>query len=193
MLVWSFMIFLNSRPTYMAIWVTPVLPTCRHLCRLSSNLSCSPSSENENKHYLQTRCKVLTERERTVILQLDEIHVKEKYEYKSGKIVGAAENAITGSITNKNDRKVVQSPAIIPAKTVQTFLISSAFGNFKEVVSLHPMKNASGDDLYEVTLKVVQLVQEWGFEIIIVIYMQYWRGTPWQQPSLNLRMNVLNF
>jgi len=68
---------------------------------------------------------------------------------------------------------VVQSPAIIPAKTVQTFLISSAFGNFKAVVSLHPMKNASGDDLYEVTVKVVQLVQEWGFEIIIVIYMQY--------------------
>ena len=171
MLVWSFMIFLDSRSTYISIRGTGylVLPTCRHLQRLSSNLFCSPASEQENKHYLRNRIKHLSERERIVILQLDEIHIKEKYEYKGGKIVGCAENAAAGSVLNKKSNATVLPPVVIPAKTIQAFFVSSAFGKFKDVVSLHPMKNTTGDDLYEVTKKVLNLVQECGFEVIVVI------------------------
>ncbi|VEN51583.1 unnamed protein product, partial [Callosobruchus maculatus] len=61
-----------------------------------------------------------------------EIYIKETLDYKNGNLVGFAENDILSQ-----------------AKAVQAFLISSVFGSMKEVVSLQPVRNISGDQLHE--------------------------------------------
>jgi hypothetical protein len=53
-------------------------------------------------------------------------------------------------ILNKKKKK---NSSTQEAKTIQAFLISSAFGNFKSVVSLTPVKNLVGEELYELTQK----------------------------------------
>jgi len=170
-LIWSFMILLHSNPTYAAIRETEylVLPNMKYLQSLCSSLACSADSENENKHYLRTRIKTLTERERFVVLQLDEIHIKEQFDYKGGEIRGCAENALEGSVVNEKSRATVTAPSVVPAKTVQSYLIASAFGHFKEIVALHPVKNASSDDLKEITQKVIRIVHQCGFHIIVIV------------------------
>ena len=157
MLIWTYMIFLQSPSAYSSLRATKylILPNMKYLKQLSSSYSCSANSEKETKHFLRSRMKTLCEREHIVALQLDEIHVKPRCEYKSGKISGFAENesAPEGSL----------------AKTVQTFLISSVYGHFKEVVRLHPVLNMTADDLYELTKNVINFIQSCGFHVLVVI------------------------
>lgn len=48
-------------------------------------------------------------------------------------------------------------------------MISSLFGNFKEVVGLFPVKNMTGLELYDITRQIFHLVSSCGFYIIVVI------------------------
>jgi hypothetical protein len=75
-------------------------------------------------------------------------------QYRGGKLYGIAEN---------------QNSSTQEAKTIQAFLISSAFGNFKSVVSLTPVKNLVGEELYELTQKNIALVMSCGLKIISII------------------------
>jgi hypothetical protein len=75
--------------------------------------------------------------EKYVILQLDEIYINSSLHYRGGKLFGTPENK------NSNAEE---------AKTFQAFLIASAFGKFKSVVSLTPVKNLTGE-LYDLTHK----------------------------------------
>ena len=153
-MVWAFMIYSQSSSTYMAIRETKhlTLPHPKYLQRLSSSFNISANSTEENEHFLKAKIKTLTEREKYVVLQLDEIYVKSRAEYKGGQILGYAENN-----------------SVVEARTIQAFLISSAFGYFKEVMSLHPVKNITGEDLLNITEKVVALVTKVGFKIIAII------------------------
>lgn len=190
MLVWSFMILLQSSSTYACIRETEflVLPHSKYLKQLSSSYLCSPDSEKENKHFLKSRCLSLSEDARFVSLQMDEIHVKEHYEYKGGKIIGVAENFVkeqpgtkkmgnekttVGSLTqsttcvmegSKSENIKTQS-----AKTVQAFLIESTYRHFKEVVALHPVKNLDGSELHKILDKVIRLILNCGFYIVAII------------------------
>ena len=80
--------------------------------------------------HLKSKIRTLPQIERFIILQLDEIYVKQCAEYKSEEVIGYA--------INKADPE--------PAKTVQAYPASSAFGHFKEVVSLSPVGNLTGED-----------------------------------------------
>jgi hypothetical protein len=154
-MIWSYMIFLQSPSAYAAIRETGflIVPHWKYLKQLTSSFSCSASSQEENKHFLQSRAKSLSERERFIILQLDEIYVKQRTEYKSGELIGFAEN--------KGNHE--------QAKTIQAYLASSAFGNFKEVVSLSPVLNMTGEELSEVTQKIIDLLIQCGFVILTII------------------------
>jgi hypothetical protein len=99
------------------------------LKRLKSGFNISPTSDNENATFLKSMASKMTDLEKYVVLELDEIYVNSSMQYRGEKLCGIAEN---------------QNSSTQEAKTIQAFLISSAFGNFKSVVSLTPVKNLVG-------------------------------------------------
>lgn len=94
----------------------------------------------------------LSKRERYVNLLVDEIYIKSGLNYKSSNLTGYAHNDANSMAT-----------------TVQTFMISSAFGHFTEIVKLLPVKSMCGGDLKDAALQVISFVQNLGFHVIAVI------------------------
>lgn len=147
----AFLIYHQSSSCYLAIRSNNILylPHPRHLNKLAEALNISSNMSN----FLKILSNNLTEREKYVVPQLDEIHVNQAYNYKCGSLSGIAEN----------------SQQAVAAKTVQAFLISSAFGNFKQVVALKSVLNLTGSELADLTMKAVKLVQDSGFVVISII------------------------
>ncbi len=72
------------------------LPHPDTLRRICNNLDVSPQLELNDENflmYITSRVKFLEEHEKTVILLIDEIHIKPFFDYKGGSIVGAAFNS----------------------------------------------------------------------------------------------------
>lgn len=86
-------------------------------------------------------------------LQIDEIYVKKKVDYKNGKLYGFAEND-TGTEA---------------ARTIVGVLISSAFGNFKDVVSLTPVIDVKAEQLTRIVEDSCLLLDKCGFIVVIII------------------------
>jgi hypothetical protein len=135
----SFIIYIQSSAVYDSIRENKFLSP-RHLKRLKSGFNISPTPDKENATFLKSMASKMTDLEKYVVLQLDEIYVNSSMQYRGGKLYGIAEN---------------QNSSTQEAKTIQAFLISSAFGNFKSVVSLTPVKNLVGEELYELTQKKI--------------------------------------
>lgn len=120
--------------------------------RISSGFHIGADSEGETVNYLKTMRGQITEREAFVVLELDEIYLNGKMEYKSKSLIGAAEND-----TSFN------------AKTAQVFLINSIFGHFEQVVRIHPIINLDGILLLDLTEAVIKLIQNCGFRVICIM------------------------
>jgi len=129
------------------------LPHESRLCQLTRSFGVSVDDAQKNKHFLKLKCNTSEEREKYVVLQIDEIYVKEKIDYKNGKIYGYAENI----------------PEVEAAKTVAAFLISSAFGKFKEIAALRPVKDLKGETLKVLVEEVCSLLRECGFKVVVII------------------------
>ena len=102
-----------------------ILPQQRNLQWLSSVLTFVPgvqSSEHEQMRYLRLKAQSLTDPEKYVVLQIDEIHVMQSLQYRGGHITGVAENATTEQ-----------------ANSIQAFLIASVAGSLREIVSFVPV------------------------------------------------------
>lgn len=151
-IIFSFLIFSHSHNIYELLRNHLILPTKRHLQQISSRLNISPDSDAKNIHYLSHIAKNLKDEEKIVALLLDEIYIDPHLQYKSNKITGFAENGDKGI-----------------ARTVQSFMIKSVFGNFKEICKLCPVKSLKGDELYVMTKQVIKLVQSIGFKVIVII------------------------
>ena len=87
-----------------------------------------------------------------VNIQLDEIYIKSKLSYQSGKLIRTA-----GNYNQK------------PATRIQCFIISSVLSNNKDVVSLIPVENMKSQDLCQMTLDVMHNVTKAGFTIVSII------------------------
>jgi hypothetical protein len=85
---------------------------------------------------------------------LDEIYVTPKASYKSGALLGFAEN--------------YQSDPI-QSTTVQAFMISSILSKHKDVAALLPVKNMDASFLHSSTMKVLELVERAGFKVVALI------------------------
>ena len=130
-----------------------ILPHPSSLHKLSAVFNVNPGVEGEDHaKYLKFRASQLTEKQRYVVLQLDEIHMNASLEFKSGCITGAAINA---------EQTLAHS--------VQGFMISSMFGSTKEVVALCPVKDLNSTDLLVMLNKVLHLVQANGFVVVCII------------------------
>ncbi|KAF2889124.1 hypothetical protein ILUMI_17049, partial [Ignelater luminosus] len=82
---------------------------------------------------------------------MDEIHLKENLDYKSGNIVG---NAF-------NDEKL--------AKSAHVFMISSLMSPYKEVVHILPVNKMTGEVLHTFLKNIVIALHHIGFEVLGVV------------------------
>lgn len=105
-----------------------------------------------HEEYLKQKCQNMNERERNVILMIDEIHVANKMAYKEGKLEGSASNS-----------------SLTEASTAQVFMISSILSKYKDVVAIIPMKNMNANMLHGMLLKVLKMLHTTGYSVICVI------------------------
>lgn len=148
----AFMLYSQSPSCYTLIRNFLILPHKRYLQSLSSSVHISADSDINNKNYLVNVVRRLPYLEKVVILLIDEIYITARLDYRSGNIVGSA--------VNKNTDV---------AKTVLTYMISSPFGNLKEVVKLLSVRNITGPELIDLTKQVINFIQECGLEILCVV------------------------
>ncbi|XP_044766292.1 uncharacterized protein LOC123322410 [Coccinella septempunctata] len=150
-IIMSFMIHTTSHSTYELLRGFFILPHRRYLQRISSELNVSPSNDINNNNYISNMSSTLTPREKVVVLLIDEIYIAPRLEYRSKNLIGYA--------ANKDSL----------AKTILAFMISSAFGNFHEIVKLVPVNSISGVEIIPFATSVIELVQKCGFEIICIV------------------------
>jgi hypothetical protein len=151
-ITFAFMIFSQSPAVYNFIREYLILPHKRYLQSISAAFHVDPNLNANTKHYLSHISKSLTNRELNVSLLLDEIYINKCLTFKAQKIVGCAEN----------------NPTEL-AKTVQSFMISSCFGHFKEIVKLVPVSGLTGEQLKHLVLTVIHFVQQFNFKVTVVI------------------------
>lgn len=83
---------------------------------------------------------------------IDEIYIKSSLQYKEKHVRGYAENS---------DNAL--------ASTVQSFMIKSAFGPFKEIIRLTPVNSSTGDQLFKMTNEVIEFILNQGFQVGAII------------------------
>nr|CAI5864649.1 unnamed protein product [Callosobruchus analis] len=84
---------------------------------------------------------------------LDEVYVKSDISYKSGKIEGFASS---GS-------------EVSPATTIQAFMVSYIFSNYKDIVGLFPVCTLKHNLLHELTLNILKVLSNLGFHVVAII------------------------
>lgn len=127
------------------------LPHPRNLRKLIYNIDLSMEKLDGSIKYLQNRLKCLKPHEKIVTLIMDEIYISPQLNFKGGSIYG---NAIDSSDF---------------AKTVQVFMISSVFSKYKDVVGLFPVSNLKSTYLKDMIMKILQMVEELGFQVISLV------------------------
>lgn len=80
------------------------------------------------------------------------IYIKQNIDYKNGSFSGFTHNDTSSA-----------------AKTVIAFMICSAFGSFKEIVSLISVINVNGNELTSYTKEVCKMIAACDFKIIAII------------------------
>lgn len=155
MVVHSFMIHMFSPACYDGLRANSLLtlPHEQRLLQLSRAFGVAVDNSSNNEHFLRMQCDKLVDREKFVVLQLDEVYVKRKVDYKNGKLYGFAENG----------------DELTAAKTILAILISSAYGNFKEVAALRPVQKLTGADLFDMVKNVCSVISKCGFKIVVII------------------------
>ena len=101
--------------------------------------------------YAYHKIQFLKEHEKTVILMLDEIHLKPYYDYKGGSVVGAA-------INNKT-----------AATSAFVFMVSSVLSPFKDVVHILPVKTINYELLHSVVRNVILGLEKISYKVICII------------------------
>lgn len=151
--LFSLIIYCQSSSTYDRLKDFLILPTKRHLQQISADLNVFPNNNiTEENTYLSYLSSNLTDQEKVVCLLVDEIYIKTGLQYKAKNVTGYAEN-------NASEF----------AKTIQTFMISSPFGHFKEVIRLVPVQKMTGNQLSDTTLETVNLIQKYNFKVLCII------------------------
>jgi hypothetical protein len=150
----AFLIYMQSVKCYNSIRLNNILclPHPRYLEKVSASFNVSATNESGTKNLFKHLVKDLTEDQKYVNIQVDEIHIRESVEYKNGKLYGIA----------ANDKAET-------AKTVVAFLVSSCFGSFKEVARLVPVKQLSGSFLADTAKNVIKQVVDSGLTVLALL------------------------
>ena len=111
-----------------------ILPCYNTIRRIILSSSMSPSVEQMNRtflYYIKQKLQCLDPSDATVLLLVDEIHLKQYLDCKGGNIAGSSYNSVNNA-----------------ANYAFAFVISSIFSNSKDVVHLLPICKMTADELY---------------------------------------------
>ena len=131
-----------------------ILPCYTTLRNLTASLNFNPATEQSEENfltYIKTKIKCLGENDKTVILMLDEIHLKANFDYKGGCVVGPAFDSAQA------------------ATSAHVFMISSVRSKFKDVVHIVPTRSMDADHLFNFIKRVIIGLEEAGLKVICVI------------------------
>ncbi|GBN60250.1 hypothetical protein AVEN_78379-1 [Araneus ventricosus] len=124
--------------------VLPHPNTINHVC---TKYNVSPQFEQLYSYfllYMKQKFKYLEEKDKVVILMLDEVHVKEYFDYKGGSLSGMSYDSKTS------------------ASSAQVFMVKSIVSQCKDVVHVRPVHTISGNDLHEFIKKVIIDLEDIG-------------------------------
>ncbi|KAG4076498.1 hypothetical protein HA402_014462 [Bradysia odoriphaga] len=130
-ILYAYSIYLRSKSCYTMIRDENILilPHVTTLTSLTRFQDIGAGNESANLNYLKKIANNLSELEKVVTVQIDEIHCSQQVNFKASTLTGFAEN----------------EDAI--AKTVLAFMISSCFGSMKEIAALIPASDPICEDL----------------------------------------------
>ena len=131
-----------------------ILPSYSTVRRLTLSQNLSPAAEQQENNflvYIKNKFKFLSESDTTVILMVDEIHIKQYFDYKGGNVVGSAFNSTEA------------------ASSAFVFMISSVLSKFKDVVHILPAKTMKAEMLYAFIKRVIIGLEEIGFRVICIV------------------------
>lgn len=148
----AFTIYLYSSSCYNIIRDQNILilPHPKTLQKISALQDINANNEPSNNKYFSKVVENLSKTEKIVNIQIDEIYVKSKINFKSNNLIGYAENS--NNI----------------AKTMLCFMINSIYGPMKEIVKLIPVYNINGQQQCEYTKNVINFVQSIGFKVLTI-------------------------
>lgn len=135
----SFLWQLTSTALYKKLHNVFVLPSVSHLRKLSTRLNVE--SRKMDLDYLRVHCKDLPEKEKIVVLIVDEVYTAQRVEFTNGSFVGLTEEGTQ-------------------AKTVLAFMVQSIYGKYKDVVCLIPVKKLDTDLLKTWMYKVLSALND---------------------------------
>jgi hypothetical protein len=122
------------------------LPSIRHLHNLSTTFSMDTGQTDSTHSYMAARVNLLPERERHVVLLIDEIYTAQRVEYQSGKLYGYESQQTT--------------------KTLLCFMVSSVAGHYRDVVCLTPVVNLNSGVLHKMFPQVLRIVHSAGLTVV---------------------------
>ncbi|GFS97172.1 THAP-type domain-containing protein [Trichonephila clavipes] len=124
------------------------------LRKISTSLKTNPQTEQSNENflaYMKKKVNILKSIDRTIILMLDEIHLKPYLDFKGGNILGMAHNSEQA------------------ATSAYVFMIQSLLSSLKEVVNIMRVKEIDGEKLFAVVKKTIVELDAIGFKVIGVV------------------------
>ena len=131
-----------------------VLPCYSTLRKLTVSMNFSPAKEQSEVNflmYIKSKIKHLTKNDKTVLLMIDEIHLKANFDYKAGYVVGTAFDSAG------------------PATSAYVFMVSSIKSKFKDVVHIVPTRSMKAGDLFNFIKRVIIGLEEIGLKVVCVI------------------------
>ena len=129
-----------------------ILPSYSTITRLTLSTYMNPLIEQHDNNflmYIKNKFKFLVQNDTTVSL-LDEIHLKPYFDYKGGNIVGLSDNS--------NEAAMIAF----------TFMLSSVFSQYKDVVHVMPTKCLKAESLFDIIKHIIGL-EEIGFQVLSII------------------------
>lgn len=125
------------------------LPSVSHLKNLTCHLNTDIGLNEKTKIYLSERLKALTEREKVMVLMVDEIYCAQRVEFMGGNFFGLMDNQQ-------------------PVKTVLVFMIKSVAGPFRDTVALFPITSLDSKIMKTTTFQVLETLQSLGCRVTLL-------------------------
>ena len=124
-----------------------VLPSVKTLRQITMRLN--RKSGLDDTQYLKMRYSQLNAFDGNVILMIDEIYVSKRIEAAGGQIFGSTEDCEVAS-------------------TALCFMIKSLSSKYRDMVCIHPVRNLKTETQKQCLDKVMHLVYEVGFNVLVI-------------------------
>ena len=131
-----------------------ILPSYSTIKRVTLSTNMNPLIEQHDNNflmYIKNKFKLLVQKDTTVSLLVDEIHLKPYFDYKGGNIVGLSDN--------RNEA----------ATSAFAFMLSSVFSPYKDVVHVMPTKCLKAENLFDILKRIIIGLEEIGFQVLSII------------------------